>query len=89
MTGNSNPIAEIIQRFGGQTALAREIGVSQGTVWEWIALRRVPFLRIQQIIKIGEGRRPPIHVEPNEFFATPKHGGEAAESDRPATGNAA
>lgn len=69
MTGNSNPIADIAARFGGQTALGRAIDTAQGTVWEWVSKGRVPSSRIPDIIAAGAKQAPPIHLEPNDFFA--------------------
>ena len=68
MSGNSQRIAEIIDRFGGQTALARDLECSQGTVWEWIEKGSVPSARIVQIIAAGQRHVPAVHLEPNDFF---------------------
>jgi len=68
MTGISNPIERIVAYFGGQTALARLLKTSQGTVWEWIEKGRVPSARIPEIIKAAASLQPPVSLQPNDFF---------------------
>lgn len=69
MTGISNPIQLIVAQFGGQTALARRLRTSQGTVWEWVNNGLVPSARIPQIIEAARALEPPVLLEPNDFFA--------------------
>ena len=71
MTGISNPIQRIVGLFGGQTALARLIGRSQGTVWEWVEKGQVPSNRIPEVIAAGANLNPPVRLEPNDFFIIP------------------
>jgi len=33
----SSPMAKAVYIAGGQSALARQIGVTQGAVWKWVA----------------------------------------------------
>lgn len=80
MTGISNPIHPIVARFGGQTALARILKTSQGTVWEWVEKGRVPSSRIPAIIEAAKRLDPPIALQPNDFFVSPSHA-QAAEAD--------
>lgn len=68
MSGNSARIARIVDRFGGQSPLARDLACSQGTVWGWIKTGLVPSNRIPQIVRAGRRRNPPILLEPNDFF---------------------
>lgn len=70
MTGIPNPIEPIVAHFGGQTALARALKTSQGTVWEWVEKGRVPSTRIPAIIEAAKRLEPPVALEPNDFFAT-------------------
>lgn len=77
MTGNTNHISDIITLFGGQSALARDLGLRQGTVWEWTAVGRVPAARIPEIIKLGRARTPPVVLEPNDFFTESERAGAA------------
>lgn len=63
-----NPMARIAERFGGQTALARALGRSQSTVWEWVAAGRAPSWRIPEIIDAGRRQQPPVHLQPADFF---------------------
>lgn len=72
MTGIPNPIEPIVARFGGQSALARILKTSQGTVWEWVEKGRVPSSRIPQIIEAAKQFDPPIAIEPNDFFIIPQ-----------------
>jgi hypothetical protein len=64
-----NPIDAIVRRFGGQTEMARAVGCAQSTVWNWIRRGHVPSDRIIDIIEIGKTLDPPVHLEPNDFFA--------------------
>lgn len=68
MPGIQNPVQRIISHFGSQSALARSLSTSQGTVWEWIRTGRVPAARIPEIIKAAAHLDPPVDLEPNDFF---------------------
>jgi len=68
-----NPASHIISRFGGQTALARILKTSQGTIWGWVAAERIPSKRIPQIIEAARRLDPPIQLEPNDFFDLSPH----------------
>jgi DNA-binding transcriptional regulator YdaS (Cro superfamily) len=77
MIGNQNPIEQIVARFGGQSALARLLNTSQGTVWGWIEKGRVPSARIPAIIEAAKALNPPVHLQANDFFGL-QHSEEAA-----------
>jgi Putative antitoxin of bacterial toxin-antitoxin system, YdaS/YdaT len=68
MTGNSNPIVQIVALFGGQTKLARLLQTGQATVWDWVEKGRVPSSRIPTIIALAAQLQPPVILEPNDFF---------------------
>jgi DNA-binding transcriptional regulator YdaS (Cro superfamily) len=42
MNTQSNPAEQIIQRFGGQSALAELLGKRQSTVQHWAKTGRIP-----------------------------------------------
>lgn len=68
MSGISNPIDEVVSRFGGQSALARLLGTKQQTVYEWVRKCEVPYARVMDIIDIGKTTSPPIILCANDFF---------------------
>jgi hypothetical protein len=68
MPERDNPIARIVARFGGTEALAQEIGRGQSTVADWVTKGMVPVHRIGDVIEAGRQMRPPIELEPNDFF---------------------
>jgi len=70
---SEKPVSSIISRFGGQTALARILKTSQGTIWGWVAAERIPSKRIPQIIEAARRLDPPIQLEPNDFFDLSHH----------------
>lgn len=70
MSGKA-PIREIVLRLGGQSAVARLVGVSQGTVWGWVNSGRIPAWRIPEIIEAAANLPEPITLSPADFF--PKH----------------
>jgi predicted DNA-binding transcriptional regulator AlpA len=63
-----NPIQRIADRFGSVTDMARQIGMSQPAVWDWVSRGYVPSKRIPMIIETGRAMDPPIDLEPNDFF---------------------
>lgn len=70
----ANPIEQIVAKFGGQTAMARKIGVGQTSVWEWIEKGLVPSRRIPQIIEAGRRLDPPLLLTANDFFVISRSG---------------
>ena len=45
---------EIIARFGGQSALARSLGVNQSTVQHWAKTGQIPSWRREQVLRAAE-----------------------------------
>ena len=72
MSDNSNPICVLIERFGGQNAMARAVGVRQSEVWRWSKRGLVPSSRIGSVIKAGARLDPPIIITPDDFFSAPR-----------------
>lgn len=68
MAGSSSPIQRIADRFGGQSAMARALKKRHGTVWGWIDRGFVPSPVIPDVIKVAATLRPPVFLEPNDFF---------------------
>jgi Putative antitoxin of bacterial toxin-antitoxin system, YdaS/YdaT len=68
MRETENPIRKIAERFGNVTAMARQVGVSQPAVWDWVQKGIVPSKQIPLVIEIGRDMDPPIDLEPNDFF---------------------
>lgn len=68
MTGKSLSITRIVAVFGGQNALARAVGRSQGTVWGWCQQGRVPSARIPEIIEAARKLTPAVALRPDDFF---------------------
>lgn len=68
MTGRNSPVGTIVDRFGGQNALARAVGVRQSTVWAWVQRGLVPSERIPQVIRAGKQLSPPVKLRPDDFF---------------------
>lgn len=52
----TNPAREIIARFGGQSALARSLGLSQSTVQYWARTGEIPSWRQPQVRQAAAAR---------------------------------
>lgn len=55
-------IQEIIQRFGSQVELARQLGVTQAAVAQWVADGNVPPYRAIQIERITAGQFKAVDI---------------------------
>ena len=64
-----NPVRRVAAKFGGQTALGRAIGRRQSVVSKWVANGRIPSEHIPLIIEAATMLVPPVHLQPNDFFA--------------------
>lgn len=58
----------IVDRFGGQNAMARALGTSQGTIWGWLRAGHVPSRRVPQVIEAAARLDPPVRLSPADFF---------------------
>lgn len=56
-----------IQQVGGQSALARAIGVKQGHVWQWLNKTRVPAEYVLRIESATEGRVSRHELRPDIY----------------------
>lgn len=61
-------LERIVTAFGGQNAMARALGTSQGTVWGWLRAGHVPSRRIPAVIAAAAGLPTPIKLTPADFF---------------------
>ena len=66
MNTQKNSAERIIQKFGGQTALASLIGKRQSTVQHWAKTGRVPSHWHETLMSIARGRG--IALEPRDFL---------------------
>lgn len=55
-------IQEIIQQFGSQVELARQLGVTQAAVAQWVADEKVPAYRAIQIERITGGQFKAVDI---------------------------
>ncbi|MFT8245218.1 carph-isopro domain-containing protein [Roseomonas sp. BN140053] len=68
MSHERTAVSAIIAAFGGQNALARQLGRRQSVVWGWAKNGRVPSKRIPEIIAAGLSLNPPVQLTPSDFF---------------------
>jgi hypothetical protein len=47
---------DAIEYFGGQTALAKALGIKQASVWRWSAMQTIPHLRQLQLELLTGGK---------------------------------
>ncbi|MBP0493051.1 carph-isopro domain-containing protein [Pararoseomonas indoligenes] len=71
MSGHQRAVQSVVSRFGGQNALARQLGLRQSTVWGWVSKGRVPSWRIPEIIAAGAALHDPVRLTPADFFDLP------------------
>lgn len=55
-------INEIIRRFGSQVELARQLGVTQAAVAQWVSDERIPPYRAIQIERITDGQFKAVDI---------------------------
>ena len=55
-------IQEIIRQFGSQVELARQLGVTQAAVAQWVGDAKVPPYRAIQIERITDGQFKAIDI---------------------------
>lgn len=61
-------LQRIVAAFGGQNAMARALGTSQGTIWGWLRAGHIPSRRIPAIIEAARRLPAPIDLAPSDFF---------------------
>ncbi len=67
--------AEVIARFGGQSALARSLGLNQSTVQHWAKTGQIPSWRHEQVLQAAQERG--IALERRELARRGGAGGSA------------
>ena len=65
MNKKNNSIEQIIDRFGGQSALAGLLGRRQSTVQHWVNTGRIPSQWHKPLLKLA--REKGVRLEPNDF----------------------
>jgi DNA-binding transcriptional regulator YdaS (Cro superfamily) len=55
-------IQEIIRQFGSQVELARQLGVTQAAVAQWVSDEKVPPYRAIQIERITDGQFKAVDI---------------------------
>lgn len=73
-----SPAGRIIQKFGGQTALAKSIGRKQSTVQYWAASGIIPAKWQTPLLALARDRG--VDLRPDDFMKTPE---EEPEASRP------
>lgn len=72
---NASPIKQAVATLGGQTAMARAIGVSQGLVWQWCENRaRIPAERCIAIEQATAGVVTRSDLRPDLWPPSEQHG---------------
>ncbi len=64
-TNNKNSAEHIIERFGGQSALAGLLGRRQSTIQHWVKTGRIPAQWHQPLMELAKTRG--INLEPKDF----------------------
>lgn len=63
-------IEKAIAQAGGQTALARRLGITQAAVSRWVKRGYVPMRRVEAVSRLtGVAPRELMHPAVNELFA--------------------
>ena len=62
-----NPAKQVIEKFGGQSALAKLLGKRQGTVQYWARTGMIPSKRQPELLKLA--KKHGIELHPREFMA--------------------
>jgi hypothetical protein len=67
---NESPAQRVIDRFGGQSALARLMGKKQSTVHYWTSTGRIPPRYHAQLLKLASAHG--LNLTPSELVALPE-----------------
>ena len=67
MNNHQNPAEQVIERFGGQSALARLLSRSQSTVQHWAKTGRIPAQWHERLLDLA--REKGIALEPRHFVS--------------------
>ena len=77
MSTEMNNAEKIIDRFGGQSALAKILGRRQSTIQHWAITGRIPSQWQKELLKMAKERG--IALEPEDFVSREKINIEPAE----------
>ena len=77
MNNRQNPAKQIIDRFGGQSALAALLGKRQSTVQHWAKTGRIPAQWHTPLLELA--RRQGVVLEPKDFVSEATPGIDPAE----------
>lgn len=85
--GMNGLVQRAVDIAGGQTQLARLIGVKQGHVWKWLRMKRIPAERAIQIEVATNGAVTARELRPDlaAIFAPPSNGTEDRKTAPPST----
>lgn len=79
---DTTAIRKAVTLAGGQTALARRLGVSQGLVWQWCeGLLKVTAERCASVESATAGEVTRLMLRPDVFGAPPATDAQAATVD--------
>jgi hypothetical protein len=53
----------VIQKFGGQTAMARALGTSQGTVWGWSKRGFIPARQMANVMDAARALKIKLPID--------------------------
>jgi myo-inositol-1-phosphate synthase len=67
MNNKMNSAEQIINRFGGQSSLANDLGRRQSTIQHWAKIGRIPSQWQQPLIKLA--REKGVALEPKDFIS--------------------
>jgi myo-inositol-1-phosphate synthase len=77
MNNDKNPAEQIIERFGGQSALGSLLGKGQSTVQHWASTGRIPAQWHEPLLKLAHEKG--IALEPKDFVTMESPSVEPAE----------
>jgi DNA-binding transcriptional regulator YdaS (Cro superfamily) len=70
---DKTPIQRAVEAAGGQTALAKKLGVSQGLIWQWCDGRlKVPAERVLAVVNAADAAVTPCDLRPDIFGPAPR-----------------
>lgn len=61
MSGNT-ALEQVAAGAGSLSALARALGLSQSTVWDWKQAGRVPICHVKSVQRLASRLSPPVRV---------------------------
>ena len=81
---DTDPLERAVKLAGGQSALAKALGVKQGHVWYWLnGAKRVPAEHCAAIEEATGGAVKRFQLRPDLFEEEPVNGGPAPQGQSP------